>query len=132
MDGWLSYEDFQRICPDSSLTEAQFPQATADAALLIHTHTHWRSALDQPDDARELLAQCQAQLIRLSTETGPGCWDGVTSVNNHGYTESYASGQDRQQYLEQQQRQIIHRCLSAPVTRWMLYEGGVYHPPRRR
>ena len=29
-------------------------------------------------------------------------------------------------------QQIVEQTLSAPVTRWMLYQGGVYHPPRRR
>lgn len=59
-------------------------------------------------------------------------WDGVTSVNNHGYSESYASGMDLQAYLGQRQQQIVAQTLSAPATRWMIYAGGVYHPPRRR
>ena len=59
-------------------------------------------------------------------------WDGVTSVTNHGYTESYASGLDKQVYLGRQQQRIVTEVLSAPVTRWMLYQGGAYRPPRRR
>ena len=56
----------------------------------------------------------------------------MTSVSNHGYTESYASGMDTQAYLGKRQSQIVNEVLSAPATRWMLYQGGVYHPPRRR
>lgn len=37
-----------------------------------------------------------------------------------------------QSYLGARQQQIVEQTLSAPVTRWMLYQGGVYHPPRRR
>ena len=89
-----------------------------------------------PDQAKEpeqlaLLAQCQARLVALSEEVSAS-WDGVTSVSNHGYTESYASGMDMQAYLGKRQSQIVHEVLSAPSTRWMLYQGGVYHPPRRR
>ena len=132
MTEWLSYESFRARYPDTGLTETQYTIAARDAIALIHEHTHWRSALDQTEETEAALLTCEAQLIRLAEETGIGSWDGVTSVNNHGYTESYASGQDQQQYLVRQQRQIIDRSLSAPVTRWMLYEGGVYHPPRRR
>ena len=53
-------------------------------------------------------------------------------MNNHGYSESYASGMDLQAYLGQRQQQIVAQTLSAPATRWMIYAGGVYHPPRRR
>ena len=69
--------------------------------------------------------------MALSEEVSAS-WDGVTSVSNHGYTESYASGMDMQSYLGARQQQIVEQTLSAPVTRWMLYQGGVYHPPRRR
>ena len=81
---------------------------------------------------KALLSTCQAQLVELAAGVETG-WDGVTSVNNHGYTESYASGMDVQRYLGERQLAIVHRTLSAPATRWMLYAGsGVSRPPRRR
>ena len=79
-----------------------------------------------------MLFRSQAQLVELAAGVETG-WDGVTSVNNHGYTESYASGMDVQRYLGQQQLTIVRQTLSAPATRWMLYAGsGVSRPPRRR
>ena len=56
---------------------------------------------------------------------------GVTGVNNHGYTESYANASQTRAAVEQQQKRIIHSALAGPGTRWMLYAGGVYHPPGR-
>ena len=53
-------------------------------------------------------------------------------MNNHGYSESYASGMDLQAYLGQRQQNIVDQVLSTPATRWMLYQGASYRPPRRR
>ena len=111
MESWLTFADYQSQHPDASLTEAQFELLAREKALL---------------------STCQAQLVELAAGVETG-WDGVTSVNNHGYTESYASGMDVQRYLGEQQLAIVHRTLSAPATRWMLYAGnGIYRPPRRR
>ena len=131
MDSWLTYSQFKEQHPGSSLTEAQFTPLAVDAAFFIENATRWCASLAEEPEQRELLAQCQARLVALSEEVGAS-WDGVTSVNNHGYTESYASGMDKQAYLGKQQSQIVNEVLSAPATRWMLYQGGVYHPPRRR
>lgn len=131
MMGWLTFSDFNAICPDNSLTEVQFTQLAAEAMFSIMEATHWRANTAADEDSLAQLQACQAQLVHLAEGSDAG-WDGVTSVNNHGYTESYASGTDQQNYRQQRQRQIIEQMLSAPATRWMLYEGGVYHPPRRR
>lgn len=131
MTGWLTFSDFNAICPDNGLTEIQFTQLAADAMFSIMEATHWRANTAADEDSLAQLQACQAQLVHLAEGSGTG-WDGVTSVSNHGYTESYASGTDLQNYRQQRQRQIIEQMLSAPATRWMLYEGGVYHPPRRR
>lgn len=132
MESWLTFADYQAQHPDAALTEAQFDRLARDAALFIESTTHWGASLAQSDAERALLSACQAQLVELTAGTGAG-WDGVTSVNNHGYTESYASGMDVQHYLGQQQLTIVQQTLSAPATRWMLYAGsGVSHPPRCR
>lgn len=132
MESWLTFADYQSQHPDASLTEAQFELLARDAALFIESVTRWCASLAQTDREKALLSTCQAQLVELTAGTGAG-WDGVTSVSNHGYTESYASGMDVQRYLGEQQLAIVHRTLSAPATRWMLYAGsGVSRPPRRR
>lgn len=131
MDSWLTFSDFNAIYPDSGLTEPQFTQLAADAVFSIMEATHWRANTAADEDSLAQLQACQARLVQLAEGMDTG-WDGVTSVSNHGYTESYASGTDQQNYLQQRQRQIIEQTLSAPATRWMLYQGGVYHPPRRR
>lgn len=129
---WLTFEDYQSRYPGSTLTAAQFAPLAQDAALCIENATRWTASLAQSEAEREQLADCQAQLVHLTASVDAG-WDGVTSVNNHGYTESYASGMDIQSYIGQQQTAIIHRTLSAPATRWMLWNGsGIGHPPRRR
>ena len=131
MDNWLTYEEFQAQYPDSALTEEQFTPLALDAAFFIETATRWTASLADTPDQQQLLRQCQAKIVRFSEQTSAS-WDGVTSVSNHGYTESYASGKDLQAYIDQQQTQIVNTVLSAPATRWMLNAGGVYHPPRRR
>ena len=117
MDSWLTYPEYLAQHPGSALTETEFTPRAVDAAFFIESAT--------------LLAQCQSRLVALSEEVSAS-WDGVTSVSNHGYTESYASGMDMQAYLGKRQSQIVNEVLSAPSTRRMLYQGGVYHPPRRR
>ena len=42
MDSWLTYTDYQERCPDTTLTEAEFRQLAAKAALEIEGATHWR------------------------------------------------------------------------------------------
>lgn len=129
---WLTFAEYQSRYPGSVLTEAQFAPLAQDAALCIENATHWTASLAKNGPEWDQLAECQAQLVHLTASIDAG-WDGVTSVNNHGYTESYASGMDIQNYLGQQQIAIIRRTLSAPATRWMLWQGsGIGHPPRRR
>ena len=127
MDSWLTYSDFKEKYPDSSLTEPQFTPMAIDAALFIENATRWCASIAAEPEQTELLALCQARLVALSEEVSAS-WDGVTSVSNHGYTESYASGMDMRSYLGTRQQQIVEQTLSAPVTRWMLYQGGVYRP----
>ena len=131
MDNWLTYPEFATRYPGTTLTEAEFQPRAVDAAFFIENATRWCASLAEEPDQLELLAQCQARLVALSEEVSAS-WDGITSVNNHGYTESYASGMDLQAYLGKRQTQIVNEVLSAPVTRWMLHPGGVYRPPRRR
>lgn len=131
MNSWLTFSDFNALYPDNRLTETQFTQLSTEALFSILEATHYRASTAADDDSIVQLQACQARLVHLASGTDTG-WDGVTSVSNHGYTESYASGADRRAYLKQQQREIIDQMLSSPATRWMLYEGGVYHPPRRR
>lgn len=45
MDSWLTYTDYQERCPDTTLTEAEFRQLAAKAALEIEGATHWRAVL---------------------------------------------------------------------------------------
>ena len=131
MDSWLTYSQFKEQHPGSRLTEAEFQSQATDAAFFIESATRWYASLAEEPEQLRLLAQCQARLVALSEELDAS-WDGITSVSNHGYTESYASGADMQAYLGRRQNQIVDEVLSAPATRWMLYQGGVYHPPRRR
>lgn len=131
MDSWLTYPAFKEKYPDSSLTELQFGPMAFDAAVFIQSATRWCASIATEPEQTELLALCQARLVALAEDISTS-WDGVTSVSNHGYTESYASGMDIQAYLGARQRQIVDQTLGAPATRWMLYQGGVYHSPRRR
>lgn len=137
MDSWLTYTDYQERCPDTTLPEAEFRQLAAKAALEIEGATHWRAVLAALPEEISQLAECQAQLVTLMCSLGgdsaaQASLSGVTSVNNHGYSESYAAAQSTQAAIQQQQDQLILRVLSAPATRWMIYAGAVYHPPRRR
>lgn len=131
MNSWLTYPEFTARYPGAALTEADFTPLAADAALFILGATRWCAALADTEEQINQLRECQARLVYLASGLDTA-WDGVTSVNNHGYTESYASGLDKQAYLGRQQQRIVTEVLSAPVTRWMLYQGGAYHPPRRR
>lgn len=131
MDSWLTYPEYLAQHPGSALTETEFTPRAVDAAFFIESATRWRASLAKEPEQLALLAQCQSRLVALSEEVSAS-WDGVTSVSNHGYTESYASGMDMQAYLGKRQSPIVNEVLSAPSTRRMLYQGGVYHPPRRR
>lgn len=135
MKGWLTYPEFLALYPSSDVTEADFPALAALAAQRIQSETHWRASHARGTKQLKLLAFCQAQLIQLSADTkatSEASLAGVTSVSNHGYSESYASAQQMQTALEQRQSQIIQLTLSAPATCWMLYKGGLYRPPRCR
>ena len=56
----------------------------------------------------------------------------MTSVSNHGYTESYASGMDMRSYLGTRQQQIVEQTLSARSLAWMLYQAACTTRPARR
>lgn len=131
MDNWLTYEEYARRYPEDALSEASFPPLAGDAALFILGATRWTAVLADTEEQIDALRECQARLVHLAGSLGTD-WGGVTSVNNHGYTESYASGMDKQAYLGTQQLRIVEQTLSAPATRWMLYRGASYRPPRRR
>lgn len=131
MNSWLTYPEFTARYPGAALTEADFTPLAADAALFILGATRWCAGLADTEEQINQLRECQARLVYLASGLDTA-WDGVTSVNNHGYTESYASGLDKQAYLGRQQQWIVTEVLSAPVTRWMLYQGWAYRPPRRR
>ena len=122
MDSWLTYTDYQERCPDTTLTEAEFRQLAAKAALEIEGATHWRAVLAALPEEISQLAECQAQLVTLMCSLGgdsavQASLSGVTSVNNHGYSESYAAAQSTQAAIQQQQDQLILRVLSAPALR---------------
>ena len=131
MDNWLTYAEYASRYPEDALSETSFPQLAGDAALFILSATRWTAVLADTEEQTDALRDCQARLVHLAAGLGTD-WDGVTSVNNHGYTESYASGMDKQAYLGAQQLRIVEQTLSAPATRWMLYRGASYRPPRRR
>ncbi len=131
MNSWLTYPEFTARYPGAALTEADFTPLAADAALFILGATRWCAGLADTEEQINQLRECQARLVYLASGLDTA-WDSVTSVNNHGYTESYASGLDKQAYLGRQQQWIVTEVLSAPVTRWMLCQGGAYRPPRRR
>jgi hypothetical protein len=131
MDSWLTYEEYASRYPEDALSEASFPPLACDAALFILGATRWTAVLADTEEQTDALRECQARLVHLAGSLDMG-WDGVTSVSNHGYTESYATGMDKQAYLGTQQLRIVEQTLSAPATRWMLYRGASYRPPRRR
>lgn len=131
MDSWLTYEEYTSRYPEDALSVASFPRLAGDAALFILGATRWTAVLADTEEQIGALRDCQAKLVHLSGSLGTD-WDGVTSVSNHGYTESYATGMDKQAYLGAQQLRIVEQTLSAPATRWMLYRGASYRPPRRR
>ena len=116
MDSWLTYPEYLAQHPGSALTEAEFTPRAVDAAFFIESATRWCASLAEELEQLALLAQCQSRLVALSEEVSAS-WDGVTSVSNHGYTESYASGMDMQAYLGKRQSQIVNEVLSAPSTR---------------
>ena len=87
MDSWLTYSEYLAQHPGSALTEAEFTPRAVDAAFFIESATRWCASLAKEPEQLVLLAQCQSRLVALSEEVGAS-WDGVTSVSNHGYTES--------------------------------------------
>ena len=130
---WLSFESFQARHPDSGLSCAEFAALAGKAELAINEATFWRAATAADPVSLAALGECVAQLIELAMTTAIGAsLSGVTSVNDPGSTESYANASQTLAAVEQQQKRIIRSALAGPGTRWMLYAGGVYHPPGRR
>ena len=70
MDSWLTYTDYQERCPDTTLTEAEFRQLAAKAALEIEGATHWRAVLAALPEEISQLAECQVQSGRRQRRTG--------------------------------------------------------------
>lgn len=133
-DSWLSYEEYTAY-GYRPVEAGDFPQAAAQAALLILERTHWRAAIAKDAKSLQALQDCEALLISdaaARAQAAEGSANGtVTSSSNDGYSESYASAADLRREATLQDAQTIARVLGGPATGWMLYEGGIYHPPAR-
>ena len=133
-DSWLTFAEYQAYGYEA-LTEEEFPQFAAKATLQIMEATHWRAAAAKDEASIQALKACEALLLsdaaaraRTEAESGNGM---VTSSNNDGYSESYASAADIRKEAQLRDRETIRQVLGAPHTSWMLYAGGTYHPPAR-
>lgn len=132
---WLDYPDYKDRYPDSDLSESVYSALSDEAQLRIRAATSWRCDSAETPEELAALADAQAQLVlRLSAAGAVGSRitaSGLTSVSNHGYSESYSAAQAAAQ-LDTECNSVILAALAGPATRWMIYRGGVYHPPRRR
>lgn len=133
-DSWLSFEDYCAYGYET-VDEAAFPRMAARATLLIMEFTHWRAAIAKDAKSLQALQDCEALLISdamtrslASESSGSGA---ITSSSNDGYSESYASAADQRKEAELRDRKTIMQALGGPATAWMVYAGGVYHPPAR-
>lgn len=134
-DGWLNFTQYAAYGYEA-VEEAAFPRVSARATLLIMEVTHWRAAAAKDAACIKALQDCEALLIsdavtrsQAIEASGNGM---VTSASNDGYSESYASAADIRKEASARDRETIHQALGSPATAWMLYAGGVYHPPARR
>lgn len=134
-DGWLNFIQYTAYGYEA-VDEAEFPRIAAKATLLIMEVTHWRAAAAKDAASIKTLQDCEALLIsdaETRSQAAEASGDGtVTSANNDGYSESYASAADIRKEASIRDRETIHQVLGAPATSWMLYAGGVYHPHARR
>lgn len=131
---WASYTDYVTAYPDSKLSDSSYASLAERARSEILHATAWRAEAAESGTELAILRDCQMALINevLSPAANVGTSGMVTSASNDGYSESYLSGAEQDKLLHQRQRSLISRYLSAPATGWMLYAGGVYHPPARR
>lgn len=133
-DGWLNHEQYQAYGYET-IEAADFPRLSARATLTILELTHWRAATR--------CGRCQLESLAGLRGAAPfGCSSPaadrrassegtVTSSSNDGYTESYASAADLRKEAATRDRETVRQALGGPATSWMLYAGGVYHPPAR-
>ena len=133
-DGWLNFTQYQGYGYEA-IAESAFPQMSARVTLLIMAATHWRAAAARDETCIKALQDCEALLLsdaaarqQAAENFGNGT---VTSASNDGYSESYASAADLRKEAELRDIATIRRALGGPATSWMLYAGGVYHPPAR-
>lgn len=134
-DGWLTYTQYQEYGYEA-IAETAFAQMSARATLLVMETTHWRAAAAQDEKCVKALQDCEALLLsdaaaRQQAEQTSGSGT-ITSASNDGYSESYASAADLRKEAARRDQETIRRALGGPATSWMLYAGGVYHPPARR
>lgn len=133
-DGWLTHAEYQAYGYEE-VDVAAFPLLAAKATLQIIEATHWRAAVARDETSRKALQDCEALLIsdaaaRQASAAASGNGT-VTSANNDGYSESYASAADMRKEAAVRDRETIRQALGGPSTSWMLYAGGVYHPRAR-
>ena len=130
-EGWLTYAEYV-VYGYETVAEAEFPLLAAKAELQILAATQWRAAVAKDAACRKALADCEALLISDAALWENTQTDGaVTSVSNDGYAESYAAPADRRRERQARALATIRQALGGSATSWMLYAGGVYHPPAR-
>ena len=133
-DGWLNHEQYQAYGYET-IEATDFPRLSARATLTILELTHWRAATAADAASLKALQDCEALLLSEAAArqlTAEASSEGtVTSSSNDGYTESYASAADLRKEAATRDRETVRQALGGPATSWMLYAGGVYHPPAR-
>ena len=134
-DGWLTHAEYQAYGYEE-VDAAAFPRLAEKATLQIMEATHWRAAVARDEISRKALQDSEALLIsdaaaRQASAAASGNGT-VTSANNDGYSESYASAADMRKEAAIRNQETIRQALGGPSTSWMLYAGGAYHPPARR
>ena len=134
-DSWLTFTEYLTYGYEA-IAEDEYPRLAAKATLQIMEATHWRAAAAKDTVCLQALKDCEALLlsdaaarVQMAAESGNGT---VTSSNNDGYSESYASAADMRKEATLRDRETVRQALGAPATSWMLYAGGTYHPPARR
>ena len=136
MDSWIDYNSFKTMFPHSEVTEAEFPGLSAKAFLEIAAQTHWNAVIAKDEDSLSVLQECQGALIDMLHEAAKAeksCAGGaVSGFSNDGYSESYTSLESIRKVHKDDRVEEINQRIGNPKTSWMLYRGGVYHPPARR
>ena len=136
MDSWIDYDSFKSMLPHSEVTEAEFHGLSAKAFLEIAAQTHWNAVIAIDEDSLSALRACQGALLAMLHEAAKAeksCAGGaVSGFSNDGYSESYTSLESIRKVHKDNRMEEINQRLGNPETCWMLYRGGVYHPPARR